>query len=171
VARVAEPITIRGIWGGMSDELAATILGEVRQENRDLYREALANTAAALRMRPQVLQQQPAARQAATIRRVLTQVTQTELGAHLLIEWLTRCQKPMLTQFLDSLGVAHEEGTIKEELGPEPERDRLTAAITSLRESFPPDHVTVYLSAFALITADEWGSLPELISPEREPAP
>jgi len=160
---VAEPITIRGIWAGMSDDLAATVLGEVRQETPDLYREAVATAAGALRMRPQVLRQQPAARQAATIRRVLTQVGQQELGAHILIEWLTKRQKPMLGQFLDDLGIAHEDGVVKEGIGPEPDAERLNTAVAHLNDTYPPEHVRIYLSAFAAITADDWDQLPALI--------
>lgn len=160
---VAEPITIRSIWGGMSDEAAASVLGDVKRESPEMYREAVSAAAGSLKMRPQVLRQQPGPRQAATVRRALTQINQQDLGAHLLIEWLTKCQKPMLGQFLDDLGISHEEGTVKEEIGPEPEPERLTAAIERLRESFPPEHVRIYLSAFSVITADEWERLPDLI--------
>ena len=163
---MAEAITIRGIWGGMSDALAATVLGDVKRESPDLYREALATAAGAFRIRPDALRQQPVARQAATIRRALTQVTQQDLGAHILINWLTRSQKPMLAQFLDDLGIAHEEGTVKEAIGPEPDPERLAAAVARLRAAFPPEHVRLYLSSFAVITAGEWQHLPGVIDAE-----
>jgi hypothetical protein len=114
-------------------------------------------------MRPEALRQQPLPRQAATIRRALTQVTQQDLGAHLLIEWLGKTQKPMLTQFLDELGIAHEDGMVKEGVGEEPEPGRLRAAIEHLRTEFPPENVRVYLQAFSVITADGWEQLPALI--------
>ena len=164
--RVPETITIRGIWGGMSDATAGSILGDVKREAPDLYREALAKTAGAFRMRPEALRQQPLARQAANIRRALTQVTQQELGAHLLIEWLTKTQKPMLIHFLDKLGIPHEEGMVKEGVGPEPEPAKIRAAIENLRAAFPAEHVRVYLQSFAVITADEWEHLPALIETE-----
>lgn len=160
---MAEPITIRGIWAGMSDETAATVLADIRRESADMYRGALSTAAGTLRMRPQVLRQQPVPRQAASIRRVLTRVDQQELGAHLLIEWLTKTQKPMLTQFLDDLGIEHDDGTVKEEIGPEPEAAKLGAAVERLRTGFPPDLVRVYLSAFSAITAGGWERLPALI--------
>jgi hypothetical protein len=160
---MAEALTIQGIWSGMSDELAATVLREVRAESIDLYRQALGTAAGALRMRPQVLQQQPAPRQAAAIRRSLLQVGREELGAHLLVTWLTTRHKPMLTQFLDDLGIAHEEGTIKEDTGKEPEEEKLRAAVTRLRGSFDPEHVRIYLQAFLVITAPEWERLHALI--------
>jgi hypothetical protein len=160
---VAETITIRGIWSAMPDELAARILSELRGEQPDLYREAQGTAAAALNMRPQVFRQQPAPRQAATIRRVFTQVGRETVAAHVLIEWLTRLRKPMLVQFLDDLGVTHEDGTVSEGVGEEPEREKLTAAIRHLRETFPAGEVTAYLSAFYLTTGYEWKSLPELI--------
>ena len=163
VTHVVEAITIRGIWSGMTDDVAAAILGDIKRETPDLYREALATAAGSLRMRPQVLRQQPAARQAATIRRALTQVNQQDLGAHLLIAWLTKSQQPMLAQFLDDLGIAHEEGTVKDGVGPEPEPERLGAAAERLRATFPPEHVRVYLAAFAATTADDWERLPPLI--------
>ncbi|MGH2604586.1 MAG: hypothetical protein ACRDJ9_35000, partial [Dehalococcoidia bacterium] len=136
----------------------------VKRESPDMYRQAVAAAAGAFRLRPEVLRQQPAARQAATIRRALTQVDQQDLGAHLLIEWLTKSQKPMLAQFLDDLGIAHEDGTVKEGVGPEPDEDRLAAAIEHLRTTFPPEHVQIYLSAFFVITADDWERLSRLLS-------
>jgi hypothetical protein len=160
---MADTVTIRGIWGGMSDETAASVLGDVKRETPDLYREALAKTAGAFRMRPEALRQQPLPRQAATIRRALTQVTQQDLGAQILIEWLGKTQKPMLTQFLDELGIAHEDGMVKEGIGEEPEPARLRAAIAHLRTEFPPEQVRIYLQAFSVITADGWEQLPALI--------
>lgn len=160
---MAEAITIRSIWAGISDETAATVLGDVKRESPDMYRQAVAAAAGSLKMRPQVLRQQPVPRQAATIRRALTQVNQQDLGAHLLIDWLTKCQKPMLSQFLDDLGIAHEEGMVKERVGSEPEAEKLTAAVERLREAFPPEHVRIYLSAFSIVTTDEWERLPEMI--------
>jgi hypothetical protein len=160
---MADAVTIRGVWGDMSEEMAVTVLGDVKRESPDLYREALAKTAGAFRMRPEALRQQPLARQAANIRRALTQVTQQELGAHLLIEWLTKTQKPMLIHFLDKLGIPHEEGMVKEGVGPEPDPAKLRAAIEGLTAVFPSEHVRVYLLAFSVITADEWASLPGLL--------
>lgn len=160
---MADAITIRGIWAGMSEPLAATILSEVRADTPEMYREVLANAAAAFKMRPQALRSQPATRQAATIRRWFTQVNAEEPGGYFLIQWLTTRQKPMLGQFLDDLGLPHEEGTVKDAIGPEPERAQLSAAVEHLREGYPAEHVRVYLQAFAAITADEWAGLPELI--------
>jgi hypothetical protein len=162
-AAVAETITIRSIWGGMSDEAAASVLGDVKRESPEMYREAVNAAAGSLKLRPQVLRQQPASRQTATIRRALTQVNQQDLGAHLLIEWLTKCQKPMLCQFLDDLGISHEDGTVKENAGTEPDAERLSMSIDHLKENFPPEHVRIYLSAFSVITADDWEKLPDLI--------
>ena len=165
---MAETISIRGIWSGMPDDLAARILTELRGELPDLYREAQGTAAAALNMRPQVFRQQPGPRQAATIRRVFTQVGRETVAAHVLIEWLTRLRKPMLVQFLDSLGVAHEEGTVNDSAGEEPEREKLIAAINDLHAAYPAEEVQAYLSAFYLTTGYEWKTLPELI--EAEPA-
>ena len=164
---MADAITIRGIWGGMSDETAASVLGDVKREAPDLYREALAKSAAAFRMRPEALRQQPLSRQAATIRRALTQVTQQDLGSHILIDWLGKTQKPMLAQFLDELGIEHEDGMVKEGIGPEPAPATLAAAIANLRAAFPPENVRVYLQAFSVITADGWAQLPEMIDAPR----
>jgi hypothetical protein len=160
---MAEALTIQGIWAAMPDEVATRILREVRAEEADLYRQALGTAAGALRMRPQALQQQPAPRQAAAIRRALTQVGREELGAHLLVTWLTKCRTPMLARFLDDLGIAHEEGTIKDEVGPEPDAAQLRAAIERLYAAFPAEDVRIYLQAFAVTTAVEWEHLPTLI--------
>lgn len=160
---MSDALTIRGIWGEMSDETAARIFLEVRRGSPEVYREALAGAAGALRMRLPALQKLPAARQAATIRRAFTRTDLQEAGAQILIEWLTKQQQPMLRQFLDELAIAHEDGTVKEDVGPQPDATRLATAVEHLFATFPPENVRVYLAAFSMITADEWADLPALI--------
>lgn len=160
---VAEQLTIRAIWGGMSEEMAATLLKELREDSPEMYRESVNTAASALRMRPDTLRKKPFPQQAATIRRTMTTVALEQAGAHLLIEWLTRRQKPMLQQFLDELGIPHEDGTIKGEHGPEPDLDKLKTAIANLTAQYPEEQVRVYLQAFSVITADDWEHLPDLI--------
>lgn len=165
---MADTLTIRGIWGGMSDETAAAILSDLRRGSPEVYREALAGAARAQRMRLPALQKQPAARQAASIRRALTRLDLQEAGAQILIEWLTKHQQPMLTQFLDDLGIAHEEGTVKDDVGAQPEAARLHVAVEHLYQSFPPEQVRVYLSAFSLMTAHDWPTLPTLLERQQD---
>lgn len=169
---MAEAPSIRAIWSEMSDELAAGLLTDTRTATPDLYRQAQTTAAAAMHMRPQVFRQKPVPWQAGNVRRTLTRVGQDDLGARLLIEWLTKTQTPMLTQFLDELGLEHEAGAIKDEVGEQPDRATLAAAVSHLHQQYPHEAVRVYLRSFCLITAYDWPDLPALIDAEPDtPAP
>ena len=65
----------------------------------------------------------------------------------------------MMGEFLDALGIAHENGLITEENVPKPDRERLKAAVAQLASSHPPEDVALYLSTLVSQDPDTWGDL------------
>jgi hypothetical protein len=68
-------------------------------------------------------------------------------------------QRPMMSAFLDSLGIAHENGLISEETAPTPAPDKLDRAAKALAEKYPAADVTLYLSTLVSQDPDTWGAL------------
>jgi hypothetical protein len=83
------------------------------------------------------------------------------IAARLLVAYHLTHQRPMMAAFLDALGIAHEDGLITdEEMGP-PDAEKLKAAATTLKASYPAEDVTLYLSTLTWQDPDTWGALAE----------
>ena len=52
----------------------------------------------------------------------------------------------MMSTFLDSLAIKHEDGLIAEDSAPKPDVDALKKAAADLAAKFPPEEVTLYFS-------------------------
>ena len=71
-------------------------------------------------------------------------------------------QRPMMSAFLDSLGIAHENGLIAEETLPDPgRRQNSHAAATELASKFPEDDVSLYFATLVAQDPETWGGLAE----------
>ena len=68
----------------------------------------------------------------------------------------------MLTTFLDSLGIEHEDGEV-EDLPDELDKDKLNAAINALLAKYPSAEVTLYLILFTQQRPEGWPELQEIL--------
>ncbi len=84
------------------------------------------------------------------------------LAARLLVAYHLAYQRPMMSAFLDALGISHEQGIIAEEDVKPPSADALKKAASSLAASYPAGDVSLYLSTLVWQDPDTWGALAEL---------
>ena len=82
------------------------------------------------------------------------------VAARALVNYHLGLQRPMMGDFLDALGVAHEEGLIKDETVVKPESEKLRAAVAHIGGKYPADDVALYLSTLVSQDPDTWGSSP-----------
>ena len=82
-------------------------------------------------------------------------------GRMLIVYHLTE-QRPMMGAFLDALGIKHEDGLIDDE-APKPDPEKIGPAVSAIKEAFPADHVTLYLSTLLCQDPETWGGLAELV--------
>jgi hypothetical protein len=85
------------------------------------------------------------------------------VAARALVNYHLERQRPMMGAFLDSLGIAHEDGLISEENVTKPEPEKLQAAAKELAAKYPEPDVSLYLSTLVSQDPDTWGSLAESI--------
>jgi hypothetical protein len=81
------------------------------------------------------------------------------VAARLLVAYHLAYQRPMMAAFLDSLGIAHEEGMISQEDMQPPDAEKLKAAAKSLAAAYPAEDVTLYLTTLTWQDPDTWGGL------------
>ncbi|MGQ0735322.1 MAG: hypothetical protein ACT4QD_16930 [Acidobacteriota bacterium] len=87
------------------------------------------------------------------------------VAARLLVTYHLAEQRPMMSRFLDELGIKHEDGLIAEESPATPEPATLDKAVKALSGAFPQDQVARYLWTLLWQDPETWGGLqdrPEL---------
>jgi hypothetical protein len=84
------------------------------------------------------------------------------VAARALVNYHLGRQRPMMADFLDALGVAHEDGLIKEETVVKPEAEKLRAAVEAVAAKYPADDVALYFSTLVSQDPETWGDLAEL---------
>ena len=84
------------------------------------------------------------------------------VAARALVNYHLGLKRDMMADFLDALGVAHEEGLIKEDTVVKPESEKLRAAADQIAAKYPADDVSLYF--FTLVSQDPetWGELAQL---------
>jgi len=83
------------------------------------------------------------------------------LAARALVVYHLAEQRPMMGAFLDALGIAHENGVIKDD-GAKPESSKIGPAAAQIAKQFPADDVRLYLNTLACQDPETWGALSEL---------
>ncbi len=158
-----------GLWPLLPADvraLAARALYARDREDPAARRLADATIAAALRFREVAVRKLPLDRRVEYLVRAVR--PDDSLGSSLLVALHMEHRRPLLVAFLDHLGIAHEDGMIRDgsRLAPPPE-DRLAAAAAHLFESFPPDDVEIYLASLLAMDPDTWGALAPVLEHRR----
>ena len=84
------------------------------------------------------------------------------LAARALVVYHLAEQRPMMSAFLDALGIAHEEGLIKDNtVAPDPAK--IEAAAAALAKQFPMADVSLYLNTLLCQDPETWGGLEPVV--------
>ena len=81
------------------------------------------------------------------------------VAARALVSYHLEHQRPMMGTFLDSLGIAHEEGLISEENVTVPDADKVRAAASGLADKYPAEDVALYFSTLVSQDPETWKEL------------
>src|SRR5512138_2676948 len=105
-------LTSHELLGFMSPPLALDILTYAFENDKPLYRATLGAVAEARKLRPVFLERQPKPQRHATMLGMLARPSLDPVSSNLLHAWLLKKHKPMLVDFLDALGIAHQDGVV-----------------------------------------------------------
>ena len=155
-------LTSHELLGFMSPSLALEILTYAYETDKPLYRATLGAVAEARKLRPVFLERQPRPQRHPAMLATLARPSLELVTANLLRTWLLKKHKQMLTDFLDALGITHQEGVV-EDLPKAMDDTKLRAAVDGLLAKYPPEAVAVYLHAFQQMNEVEWPGLKTLL--------
>lgn len=144
--------------GFMPAELAQEILETTYRDDKPLYRAVLAAVAQALRVRPVFLEKKPRRQRHGEMINMLGRPRMEETAASLLRGWLVKSQTALLSDFLDALGIPHQQGVVEEFPATVPD-DKLDAAIEGLLARHPREKVALYLNAIQATSGVNWPNL------------
>ena len=153
------------IFQRMSPTLAAEILGYLQKEQTPVFKSVVQTLAQQRKLRPVFVERKPPQERYLWLQGALGRKASDTLSAHLLQAWLLGAQKPMLCQFLDSLGIEHDADGTVEQLPDSPPEERLREVIEQLFAKHPAETVAVYLHAFHdMDSTVTWPPLGEILA-------
>ena len=115
-----------------------------------------------INFRPKSVVAMPAERRAAHLAR-MGNVSESVAG-RLLVSFHLARQRPMMAAFLDSLGIAHDDGLISAEQLDLPDQRKLIEAADALASKFPAEDVVLYVSTLLVQDTATWGGLADWVS-------
>jgi hypothetical protein len=144
----------------VSDQLFAFLF----ENEKPLYKATIETLAKQRKLRPVFIERKPRVDRHVWMKDMLGRKVNESVAAHLLQIWLVGAQSKLLCDFLDGLGISHDENGTIEELPPEPTKEALSKAVEPLFEKHDPAVVAVYLNAFQALDEKGWSSLAELLA-------
>lgn len=150
----------------MSPERGRAVLGTIGEQAPGALAQALGTTCTAMRVRPVFLTKLPLGKRLDLVRKTLARVAADGLAEELLAVYFLHCRKALLVEWLDALGIEHEDGVLKSDRPAPPDDAKLEAAIARFRQT--SDDGTradrdLLLRAFAAQSAIDWPSLDRLL--------
>lgn len=150
------------LMGFASPSLVQGILEFAFATDKPLYRAVLTAVADANRVRPAFLEKRPRAQRHVDMMAALTRPRMEEAAANLLRGWLVKSQKEMLGDFLNTLGIAHQDGVV-EDFPESVDDDKLKAAVDLLLGKYPAERVIVYLHTVQATGGVQWANLEQML--------
>jgi hypothetical protein len=151
------------VFAAMTPEEAERMLHVLAKEAPAMFRQAVDAAAVSIKARPVFLRNQSFALRAKTIRRALSRVTANLVADEVLAIYFLECRKALLLEWLDLVGLAHEDGTLKDDAPAEPAASELAAAVEKFRGAGDDPDRELLLRAFAAQSAVDWPALDALL--------
>ena len=150
----------------MSPALAAEILAFAFEADKPLYRTTLQAVAEARKVRPIFLERQPRAQRHTAMLATLTRPSLELITGNLIRTWLLKKYKGMLVDFLNAIGVAHNEGVV-DDLPATMDDAKLKLGVDALLAKYPAEAVAVYLNAFNDMNEVNWPNLKTMLESDK----
>ena len=113
------------IFAAMSPEQCERIMGQISKDSPDAFQQTVVAAAGALKFRPQYLLKQPMAKRVASVRRALSRIGSQQLAEEILAVYFLKWRLELLTEWLDLVGLEHEEGILQSDVIESPEAGEL----------------------------------------------
>ena len=154
------------VFARMSPARAFEMLTKVQEKLPGVYTQAVGAACVTLKARPQFLMKQSKEKRAHYVRQALARFAAAQIAEEVLAAYFLEVRRDLLTEWLDALGIEHENGILKNDNPAQPTRGEIEAAVAKFRSGEGADDRQLLLEAFAAQSAVEWPALDALLGVE-----
>ena len=151
------------IFAAMPPDRAVAVMSELSKNAPQMFKQALLIASASMNARPTYLQRQPFEKQVAAVRRALSRVAADGVAEEILAVYFLECRKELLVEWLDLLGIKHEDGILEADSPVAPGKTALQKARDSFCRIDEDDDRSLLLNAVAAQSAIDWPDLEALL--------
>ena len=149
----------------LSPTLTEQLFAFLHDKERKLYRATIETLAKQRNFRPVFVEKMPTPRRHSWMKEQMGRPTNAAVSAHLLQIWFVGGHADLLCDFLDALGIKHDDNGTIEQLPPAPDKAAVRSAVDAVLAKHDAALVGAYLHAFqALDDAGGWPSLEEVLA-------
>lgn len=152
------------IIAAMSPEDFERLMEGLGAESPEAVTSTIMAAAQVLKFRPKFLLKQPPAKRLQSVKSAMGRVTANHLAEELLAVYFLKCRLPLLEEWLDLMGLEHEEGILTQEEVPCPEASELEKKVGEFRGADEDPDRDLLLRVFSAQAAIEWPALDELMA-------
>jgi hypothetical protein len=152
------------IFASMEPDRAVSLLRALNETSPTVVQQAVAAAALAMKARPIYLKKQPFEKRAHAVRRALARVASDPVAAEVLAVYFLKARNPLLCEWLDALGLKHEEGVLEADAPKQPAAKELERHIDAFLSADDDPDRPLLLAAFSAQDAIEWPLLDAKIS-------
>ena len=153
------------LFGFMPPALAFEMLETAYELDRDNYRITVSAVAEARKLRPAFFERKPRLERHAEMITMLGKPRLDAAASNLIRVWLLKKHTQMLKDFLDALGITHNEGVV-DDLPETIDDAKLKNAVETLLSKYPKEEVAIYLNAFYSMNEVSWFNLKSILETE-----
>jgi hypothetical protein len=151
------------IFAAMPPDRAVAVMSELSKNAPQMFKQALFVASTSMNARPTYLQRQPFEKQVAAVRRALSRVAADGVAEEILAVYFLECRKELLVEWLDLLGIEHEDGILEGDSPAAPKKAELQKARDTFCGVDGDDDRSLLLNAFAAQSAINWPDLEMLL--------
>ncbi len=154
------------IVAAMSAERFERLLTRLKQESPEAVQSTTAAAATILKFRPKFLLKQPVTKRYASVKRAMSRTSANDLAEKLLAVYFLKCRATLLGEWLDLMGLEHEDGILTQDEVPCPETPELEKKVAEFRGGDSDEDRDLLLRVFSAQSAIDWPALDDLLDRE-----
>jgi len=152
------------LFSALPPAVSDQLFSHLHEKEKPLYKATIDTLAKQRKLRPIFVERKPRAERHMWMKEVLGRKINESVAAHLLQIWLVGAHAKLLCDFLDGVGIAHDENGTINTLPEAPPKEELARTIDTLLATHDPAVVVVYLHAFQALDEKGWSTLAELLA-------
>ena len=160
---MSNKLTPSDIFREAAPAAVADIFSFLHENEKPLYKATIESLAQQRKLRAVFVERKPREERHAWLREALGKKSGDAIAAHLLQIWLVKRHAPLLCDFLDGLGIKHDETGTIESLPAQPTKETLEKVIDGLLQKHDPELIAIYLHAFQALDDTGWTNLDEIL--------